>query len=176
MTGMSVSIFKLYVSDYTVIFWLREVRKGKRTYILIPFPRHNPRDTPKHSSSLQRRRNIIPLPINLPHTNAHLQRTINLTLHHQIPPHHPLLIPARSQAQLALLHILGQIQIQRAQRYTLDFRADGVELLDHLEVDYAFRQVVGFVDCETEGDGFRVVPADFVLEDGGFGGAAVVFG
>lgn len=51
----------------------------------------------------------------------------------------------------------------------------GVIVLDDLEVDETFRELVVPIDGETNGEGARVVPAYFVFFDGGAGGLSGVF-
>lgn len=110
---------------------------------------------------------ILPISLNLSHDNSNPQRTINLTILHQIPPHDPLLI-------ITLIHILGQIQPDPAQKITISMPTRR-KILDDLKVDLAFLECLVAVDGEADVQRFLVVPVRAVVEDDGSIGVTVVF-
>ena len=109
--GFFLSNVLLWHSTFTVnslahVFGRRRydtVDTSRNNIFVALLPRHDTRNFPKHRRSLQRRRHEIPLPIHLLHRDPNLQRTVNLTILHQIPPHDALL---PISVQLTLLHIL----------------------------------------------------------------------
>lgn len=112
---------------------------------------------------------ILSISLNLPHDNSNPQRTVNLTILHQIPPHDPLLLLI-----ITLIHILGQIQPDPAQNITISMPTRR-KILDDLKVDLAFLERLVAVDGEADMQRFLVVPIRTVVEDDGSICVTVVF-
>lgn len=102
---------------------------------------------------------------------AYLERAVNLTILHKIPPLH------RSIAAIVSRHanIFCEIDLDRAKQNALGSRSARV-FLQNLKVDRGFLQHAAAVDRESHGKRCRVVKVDFVVFDRGFGSATTVLG
>lgn len=98
------------------------------------------------------------------------QGAINLTILHQIPPTHTLVLGV-----IISIHILGKVELNVAKDYALATPAGRV-LLQHLELDGRLLQQTIPVHGQAQGDSFLIVVADSMLSDLASRGAAAVVG
>lgn len=149
---------------------LRPASGGVRQPIAVLNLAHNQsRDPAKHGRNLECRRSEPPIPIYLLQEHPNLDRRIDLTLMHQVPPHHAL--PPVSSL-LTRIHILRQIQPQRPQENLLRM----ANLVYDPKIQKGVLQHAVLGDGQARGDERLVVVGDLVVLDGHARGAAGVVG
>lgn len=108
-----------------------------------------------------------------------LQRAVDFTLLHQVPPHHALL-PFPSFSLAFNIHILRQIQLDLSESAFIALPTPcgtiGRIILENLELDQGLLEKGRFVNCEAHRNGFYVVPSYTVGGNGRTFGASTVFG
>jgi len=72
--------------------------------------RHDTSDATEDLRSLQGRRDKILVALRLLHINSDLERAVDLAVLHEVPPRDAWFL-ARDGRHLALLHVLGQVEL-----------------------------------------------------------------
>jgi hypothetical protein len=126
--------------------------------------RHDAGDAAKHLRRLQGGRNVVLVALSLPHVYAQLDCAVDLALLHQVSPRDAWVV-AIGGRKIALLDILGQVQLDVAECYPLAPPRAGVFLYD-FELEEALLQHAVLVYGEPHGQGHVIVVLDFVVADG----------
>lgn len=113
---------------------------------------------------LQRRRNKVPVALDLAHEDTDLERAIDLAVLHEISPRDPGLLAFCCSVHLALLHVLGQIELYVSQCDSLGLDPTRVLLYD-LELHEALLQHTVLVDDHFERQPRVIIVTDFVIFD-----------
>jgi hypothetical protein len=135
---------------------------------------HNARNTTEHLRSLQRRRDEALIALDLLHIYPQLECAVDLAVLHEIPSSNSGVVTG-SRRQVALLHILGQVQLDMPKYYSLAPSRAPVLLYD-LELNKALLQHAILVYSKPDGYGYVVVVEDFVVSDRAAFCATAVFG
>jgi hypothetical protein len=135
---------------------------------------HDTRNPAEHLRGLQCRRNEALIALDLLHIYPQLECAVDLAVLHEISPGNSRVV-AGSGRHVALLNILGQVQLDVPEYYPLASSRTPVLLYD-LEFNEALLQHAILVHSEPDGYGYVVVVEDFVVSDRATFCATAVFG
>lgn len=138
-------------------------RKGRLASLIFElglFTGHDTRNAAEDLGSLECRRDVVLVSLDLFHVYPNLERAVDFAVLHEVSPCDARLL-ARHRAHLALFHVLCQVELDSAQSHPLASACP--VLLDNFKLDVALLQHAVLVHGKPDGECSLIVVGNFMV-------------